>query len=107
MSRQVRYNELKTSPLAQRLVRALRKAGLSLPEPDDRYALHGAASGWSQKSAGAWAWELCVYSRRRWQPMGIGSSDPASSLRKNSLVEIGDTRHDIEISITTPKRKSK
>lgn len=80
MSIQRKSNQLKHSRLCARVVRKLRAAGLSLPEPDDHYALQGQAPGYWQKASGAWAWELYVNDVGGWRPTSIGSIETATEL---------------------------
>jgi hypothetical protein len=107
MSRHVRPQDLKPSPLSRRLVRRLREAGFSLPLDDDRYALQGGAAGRNQKAAGCWAWELFSKQRNRkrdeWRPMGIGSCDPASSLRRDTVVTSFTNHGDCEVCFEQPR----
>lgn len=105
MSRRVRADQLRSSPLAQRLVRRLRQAGIKLPQADSNYALRGEAPGHWQRSAGAWAWELYVRHGQDWRPTSIGSSDRASSLRKNSIIGYHFAHGDCHVSIENSPNK--
>src|SRR6185369_1606201 len=90
------------------LVRRLRSdLGLALSESVENYALYGCAAGRNQKSAGAWAWELYVRQRGEWRPMGIGSCDPASSMRKQSTLTSFTNHGDCEVCIEQPRTGKK
>lgn len=109
MSRHVRPQDLKPSPLSRRLVRRMRESGFTLPGSVENYALQGQSPGHNQKSAGAWAWEL--YTRRRsgteWRPMSVGSSDPASSLRKNTEITSFTNAGDLHLCFEKPRKPSR
>lgn len=106
MSRNVEAKDMKSSPLARRLVRRLRDAGLYLPEKDEHYALCGHAPGHWQKSSGAWAWSLYHKHQGEWRPLPLGSADPASSLRKHSKVSwyVQARGRDTEVCIENRRR---
>lgn len=78
--------------------------GLDLP--DDKYGLLGFNPGHHQKSAGAWAWNLVVLADDDigYRLTRIGSSDPASSLKRESKLEwyVSGMTHDIQVCIEPP-----